>query len=122
SKTGNSKVFLYTFDRKLPARGPYKFFGAFHSGEIAYALDNLKYLNRPWQPVDRKLADIMSSYWVNFARTGNPNGKGLPEWPVYKPQQGKDMELGKRDGAQDIPNKAGMDFLIQYFTAGSNKP
>ena len=121
SKTGNSKVFLYTFDRKLPARGPYKFFGAFHSGEIAYALDNLKYLNRPWQPVDRKLADIMSSYWVNFAKTGNPNGKGLPEWPVYQPQQGKDMELGKRDGVQDIPNKAGMDFLIQYFAAWSNK-
>lgn len=116
SKTGHSNVFLYTFDRKLPARGSFKFYGAFHSGEIAYALNNLKYLNRPWQPIDRKLAHIMSSYWVNFATTGNPNGKGLPEWPVYQPQSGKDMELGKRDGLQNIPNKAGMDFLIHFFS------
>ena len=115
TKTGKSKVYLYTFDRKVPANGKMSFFGAFHSGEIAYALDNLKYLNRPWKPVDRKLARIMSSYWVNFAKTGNPNGDGLPEWPAYQPKKGKDMELGVENGPQDIPNKEGMDFLVNFF-------
>jgi len=115
SKTGESDVYLYTFDRKVPAEGNFKFFGAFHSGEIAYALDNLSYLKRPWKSVDRKLANIMSSYWVNFARTGNPNGKGLPEWPVYKLDKNQDMELGKTTGPQPVPNKAAMDFLIRYF-------
>jgi para-nitrobenzyl esterase len=115
-KTGKSNVYLYTFDRKVPATGNFKFFGAFHSGEIAYALDNLGYLNRPWKLVDRKLADIMSSYWVNFARTGNPNGKGLPNWPVYNPNRNRDMELGKTTGPQPIPNKSAMDFLISYFS------
>jgi len=119
SKTGHSNVFLYTFDRKVPAKGAFKFFKAFHSAEIPYALDNLKYLNRPWKAVDHKLANIMSSYWVNFAKTGNPNGKGLPKWPVYKPSQGKDMELGKRDGSQPVPNKAGMNFLVHYFNVNS---
>jgi len=115
TKTGNSKVYLYTFDRKVPAEGKMSFFGAFHSGEIAYALDNLDALNRPWKPVDHKLAGILSSYWVNFAKTGNPNGDGLPEWPAYQTQNGKDMELGVKTGPQDIPNKAGMDFLVNFF-------
>lgn len=115
SETGKSNVYLYSFDRKLPAKGDFKFFGAFHSGEIAYALDNLKYLDRPWKRTDRHLADVMSSYWVNFAKTGNPNGVGLPEWQAYEADKGKNMELGKTIGVQTIPNKSAMDFLIDYF-------
>jgi len=36
----------------------------------------------------------MSSYWLNFARTGNPNGDGLPHWPVYSEEQGPYLEFG----------------------------
>ena len=53
-------------------------------------------LDRPWEPLDRQLADMMSSYWANFATGGNPNGAGLPEWPAYDGQDVRFMRLGER--------------------------
>jgi para-nitrobenzyl esterase len=48
----------------------------------------------PWTDADRKLADMMSSYWVNFATNGNPNGNGLPQWPLYSQKSDQAMVLG----------------------------
>jgi para-nitrobenzyl esterase len=57
------------------------------------------------------LSQAVSSYWVNFATTGNPNGKDLPAWQKY--DEKKDLALGLGDEVQPIPvpNKAGLDFL-----------
>ena len=52
--------------------------GATHGAEAAYVFENLLG-NRPWTDLDRQLADTISSYWVNFAANGDPNGKGLRE-------------------------------------------
>lgn len=56
--------------------------GAVHSAEIEYALGNLD-VNTiyAWTDADRKVSKMMSGYWANFVKSGNPNGLGLPQWP-----------------------------------------
>ncbi|GAB4023784.1 carboxylesterase/lipase family protein [Spirosoma koreense] len=115
AKTGKAPVFVYNFNRKLPANTPETQFGAFHSGEIAYAYDNLHKLHRPWEPEDRYLADVMSSYWVNFAKTGTPNGAKLPNWPAYQPATENVIMLDKTIQSRPLPTKSQLTFWERYY-------
>jgi len=59
--------------------------GASHSAEIQYAMGNLDLDKRySWEPADYEVSRVMHAYFVNFVKTGNPNGPGLPEWPTYR--------------------------------------
>jgi len=110
SKTAKTKVYEYLWDHTLPGPDSAKY-GAFHSSDLLYTLNNLNTSNRPFVDDDRKIAAMMSSYWANFVATGDPNGKGLPSWPAVdeKPQV---MELG--DKTMPIP-LADSPAKIQFF-------
>ena len=101
-------AFLYQFTRVPP--GPNPAWGAYHAAEIQYAFNNVG--SRPWATdVDRRLADQMSTYWVNFATTGNPNGKGLPTWTPYDLASEPYQELGDTVQPKAHLLKAQLDFL-----------
>ncbi len=106
-----AKVYMYRFVHKVPGTGEYAKYGAFHGGELPYAYNNLKFSDRPWQPGDYKLAEVMSSYWANFASTGNPNGKGLPEWKPYSSKTNEIMILDEQCYSEKMPDLKPIKFL-----------
>ena len=110
------KVYVYRFVHKPPATGEYARYGAFHTAEVPYAYDNLQFVDRPWQPADHKLATIMSSYWANFAETGDPNGENLPVWNAYEVTGKIVMTLDEKPEARSIPDKEALDFLFKKMT------
>ncbi|WP_041616839.1 carboxylesterase family protein [Spirosoma linguale] len=108
-------AYVYRFARKVPATGEYARYGAFHTGELAYAYDNLRFIDhtlRPLEPADTRLANEMSAYWVNFIKTGNPNGKGLSNWPVYSTTNKQIMVFDTKTGVRQLPDGLALDFLL----------
>jgi para-nitrobenzyl esterase len=99
SKKGK-KGYAYFFTRVPLRNGQPQANGASHTAEISYVF-NHAYSNGPleWNDVDKKLADQMSSYWVNFFTKGDPNGPGLPAWPQYK-DMSKDKAIVLGDTVQ----------------------
>lgn len=94
-------------------RSPY---GAGHGSDISFAFNTL---NARWgsqgEPTDteKELARVMCAYWANFAKTGNPNGEGLPKWPLYtnQTQDMLDVEMDGKIVPKPDPRKARLDVI-----------
>ena len=76
--------------------------------------NNLNPENALLQELDHKLAETMSTYWVNFAKTGDPNGKGLPKWTPYNAGDEPYLDFGDVIQVRNHLLKAQLDFLEQF--------
>ena len=119
--TVSSPAYLYYFTRTAPAADSDQL-RAFHAAEIVYVFNNLgripyPYANRDYDDRDRALSNTMADTWVRFAATGNPNGEGLPAWPVYTPEGHPTMVFGDTSEAGPHPAATQLDF-VDAFQAG----
>lgn len=126
----NPKTFQYYFTR-ISGVGRQLGWGAFHTAEIACVFGNLpdSYFGTEPSPifgnlrvnaesyndVDARLAKTMSAQWVRFAKTGDPNGPGLPEWPRFTVNREAYLELGDRILAGESLRKKQLDFLSGWL-------
>lgn len=92
--TVKSKAYLYHFAMK--PQGPIgEILGAFHGAEIPLVFDNLHKGQLPPDEKHQALAKVMSGYWVQFAKTGDPNREGFPTWPAYNAKGDQHLEFGE---------------------------
>lgn len=110
---GKLPVYTYFWTHRPPGPGHDRR-GAYHGSEIAYVFDNPPQ-DGSWTDEDRRIANIMSSYWAHYAATGNPNGPGLPAWPAYDPKSPQVMELGDAFAPISVAEPAQLDFWRRFF-------
>ncbi|MEE8528005.1 MAG: carboxylesterase family protein, partial [Gammaproteobacteria bacterium] len=88
------RAWVYYFTRQRPGPGGEKL-GAYHGTEIPYVFGTHDAW-LPTEPIDEQLTDAVMDYWVRFARSGDPNVPGRPEWPLYRAEKPAVLELGEQ--------------------------
>lgn len=121
-------AYVYYFSRQPPVfrlyvpemtdlnnDGGQRTLGAYHSGELAYVFDNLDLVGVGWDANDHALSETIADYWVNFARSGNPNGPGLPQWPTYNASTDTVQILDAEVRSAVHPRKEELDRMERVF-------
>lgn len=88
--------------------------GAYHGADIPLVFGNLP-PDLPWTDADRRVSGLMMAYWINFARSGDPNGPGLPTWPRQVPERTTLMRLASEPGPMEAQRMDAQLFLDKYF-------
>ena len=117
SKTGKGKVYMYYFDQDSEntivrsRKG-----GASHVAEMPF-IYGYKFGSGKMTETEQHMEQMMSRYWINFTKTGNPNGDSLPFWTTY--QEGKPTVMIMKEGLHlgPVQNQKQMDFFEEFFKA-----
>lgn len=113
SKMGTSKAWLYYFDQHpdYPADSPKYGYGSPHGQDVAYVFGHVGADNES----DVALSEAMVTYWTNFAKFGNPNGEGIPNWPAFSDDNPEVMYLGPTPHIGQVPSAVSLEVLDDYF-------
>jgi len=107
-------AYLYRFSYVPASMRQMMRYGAPHGSEIPYVFGNPTGRNGATVALkDQEVARMMNTYWANFAKTGDPNGNGLPKWPRYNPKSDEIFDF-QPDGAPVAvpdPRKARLDVI-----------
>jgi len=122
--TGQNPVYYYSFRQQppFPAGSVYEGWGASHFAELWYVFDHLNQESWRWSVADRKVAQEMSSYWVNFAKSGNPNGPDLPAWPAFSNTDSKTLYLGDPMTIGGVANLNGLKVFDAVYKTVRGTP
>jgi para-nitrobenzyl esterase len=98
---GTHPAWVYYFDVRSPEQPD----GSNHASEMPYVFGNIDQPTMGGSKPDKATSDQMMGYWTNFAKTGNPNGPGLPEWPAFSLDKQQVRVIGTSPGVSAIPNR-----------------
>ena len=111
AKTARTPVFTYYWTHPLPGPDAGRY-GAFHTTEVPYLLNTLPMSPRTFTAIDYRIADLFSTYIVNFTETGDPNLGGLPRWNAVSADVQETFEIGAHAGMVPLTSSAGAFDLI----------
>jgi para-nitrobenzyl esterase len=117
AETGKSKVFYYYFDQHpdYPKDSPREGYGSPHGQEVAYVFQHLDESNPQTTKSDIAISEAMATYWTNFAKYGNPNGEGVPQWPAFSGTNPVVMYFGQTAHTGPVPSAEPLKVLDSYF-------
>jgi para-nitrobenzyl esterase len=117
SRTGKSKVFYYYFDQhsERAAGSPQADHGMAHGMDVPYVFETLDRNDQKLTPGDWAISETVSTYWTNFAKHGDPNGPGVPQWPRFTDSDRQVMYLKNDARPGPVPSAAALEVLDGYF-------
>jgi para-nitrobenzyl esterase len=117
SRTGKSNVYLYYFDQhpERAADSPEADHGMAHGHDVSYVFKTLNREDPKLRPADLEISETVATYWTNFAKRGDPNGPGVPEWPRFSESERRVMYFKDKAFPGPVPSPEGLEMLDAYF-------
>ncbi|HOX82943.1 MAG TPA: carboxylesterase family protein [Chryseolinea sp.] len=117
SKVGKSKAFYYYFDQHPdhPKDSPKYGYGSGHGMEVAYVFGHVDATKSETTKTDLEISDAMITYWTNFTKYGDPNGKGVQQWPAFSDKNPVVMHFNQTAHTGSVPSGESLKVLDAYF-------
>jgi para-nitrobenzyl esterase len=117
SKLGQSKAYYYYFDQHpvYPDDSPQADYGSPHGQDVSYVFKTLDTASPQTTHNDLEISEAMATYWTNFAKFGDPNGEGMPNWEAFSDENPKVMYFSKTPHMGPVPSAESLEVLDTYF-------